>query len=132
MSVLAYVWHCLCGVDEGGEDYGDGVDDRVGKSAWKNRSQRGNRSRERERERERGAAGANWEGGAERWDGGRFLPARKIFWGVYVSKSNFSEHFLDNIRSPVPSVAILENILHFHQTNAHGPSLCILEKMFDL
>ena len=85
-------------------------------------------AREKERERERGAAGANWEGGAERWDGGRFLPARKIFRGVYVSKSNFSEHFLDNTRSPVPSVAILENILHFHQTNAHGPSLCILEK----
>ena len=89
-------------------------------------------AREKERERERGAAGANWEGGAERWDGGRSLPARTIFWGVYVSKTNFSEHFLDNTRSPVPSVAILENILHFHQTNAHGPSLCILEKMFDL
>ena len=26
MSVLAYVRHCLCGVDKGGEDYGDGVD----------------------------------------------------------------------------------------------------------
>ena len=31
VSVFAYVWRCLSGVDESGEDYDDGVDGKGGK-----------------------------------------------------------------------------------------------------
>ena len=49
----------------------------------KSLAERKSLERKSEREKERGAAGANWEGGAERWDGGRFLPARSEILGVF-------------------------------------------------
>ena len=69
------------------------------------------REKERERERET-AGGAAAEGGAGKgersgWDGGRFLPARKIFWSVIASHSNFSDQFLDNTHFPLTALAIL-------------------------
>ena len=88
MSVLAYVWHCLCGVDEGGEDYGDGVDDRVGKSAWKNRSQRGNRSRERERERE-GPQALTGKGERSGGMGAGSCPQERFFGAFMCQKATF-------------------------------------------